>query len=53
MKTEKEILERLVFILNAVETGGDPMISNQGQGMDGYTALAEFCAIAKEARKLL
>ena len=46
------LLAKFVNVLNAYE-GGDALVSNQGQGMDGYSALANFNALAKEARDLL
>ena len=45
-----DLLAKLVDVLNAYE-GSGPLMSCQGQGMDGYSALANFVAIAKEARK--
>ena len=46
------LLAQLVQVLNAYE-GGDALVSNQGQGMDGYSALANFKAIAEQGRDLL
>ena len=46
------LLAKLVRVLNAYE-GGDALVSNQGQAMDGYSALANFKAIAEQARDLL
>ena len=37
------------MILDAYEDK-KPLISNQGQGMDGYTALATFVGLAKKVR---
>ena len=49
---EREICERLVWILDAMENK-TVLISNQGQALDGYSALAEFVAVAKKARLLI
>lgn len=46
-----EIIDRLVEILDAYE-GGAETISNQGQAMDGYSALANFVSVAKRAKEL-
>jgi len=47
-----DLLTKLVLTLDAYE-GGDSLVSNQGQAMDGYSALANFKSIAEEARDLL
>ena len=52
LKTEKEIIQDLVDILDAYE-GGAELASNQGQAMDGYSALANFVDIAEKARELV
>ena len=46
------LLAKLVLTLDAYE-GRDALVSNQGQAMDGYSALANFKSIAEEARDLL
>ena len=46
-----EIIDKLVELLDAYE-GGTATISNQGQAMDGYSALANFVSIAKRAKEL-
>ena len=48
---EKEICKSLVEILDAYE-GGVSLVSNQGQAMDGYSALANFISVAEKARHL-
>jgi hypothetical protein len=50
MLIEKDIIKKLIEILNLYENK-TPLISNQGQVLDGYSALAEFINIAKEARE--
>lgn len=52
VKTDREVVVWLVRILDAYE-GGVELVSNQGQALDGYSALAEFVGLAKEARELL
>lgn len=52
MLTKKEIIEKLVEILDAYENQ-DALISNQGQALDGYSALANFVELAKKAKCLL
>jgi len=52
MTEEQKLLKQLVEIQDALETE-QALFSCQGQGMDGYSALAEFQNIAKRARKLL
>lgn len=51
MKDQDEIIRMLVRTINAYENK-EVLISNQGQAMDGYSALANFVYIAQEARKL-
>lgn len=50
-ETEKLLVD-LVDVLLAYE-GGAPTISNQGQSLDGYSALSNFVDIAKRAREAL
>ncbi|MFA5036959.1 MAG: hypothetical protein WC479_07270 [Candidatus Izemoplasmatales bacterium] len=52
MDDYKAIAIKLRDILDAFEQQR-PLLSCQGQAMDGYSALANFQAIAKEARSLL
>lgn len=47
--TVEQLVRELVFVLDAYE-GKIPLISNQGQALDGYSALANFVDIAKRAR---
>ena len=47
---DKEILYDLVKILDMHE-GKTVHVSNQGQSMDGYTALANFVEITKRAKE--
>lgn len=49
---DSEIVKKLVFILDCYE-GGVVVVSNQGQALDGYSALAEFVWLAKGARSIL
>ena len=54
MKTnarQEAIINSLVYIRKA-ETGGTPLVSNQGQALDGYSALANYQAIADKAVEL-
>ena len=44
---QKAIVETMVAI-ETVAMSGKPLISNQGQAMDGYTMLAEFRSLARE-----
>lgn len=46
-----EIMRQLVDILDALD--GKPTVANQGQAMDGYSALANFRAVAEKARTLI
>ena len=45
------VIEDMSRVINAYE-GQNAQLSCQGQGMDGYTALAEFVSIARKAREL-
>ena len=47
-----EITRDLVRVLDALE-GGQELISNQGQAMDGYSALVNFREIARRAKILI
>lgn len=49
---EKEIIKQLIFILDCYE-GQRPLLSNQGQALDGYSALAAFVSLAEKAKKKL
>ncbi len=49
---EKQVTEQLIYILDCYE-GGKPLLSNQGQALDGYSALAEFVALAERAKRHL
>jgi len=44
-----DVERALVDILNAYE-GGQPLISCQGQAMDGYSALHNFVELARKVR---
>ena len=46
---DKRTVKKLIKILDMYE-GKTSLISNQGQALDGYSALAEFISIAEEAR---
>lgn len=46
-----ELLIELVEVLDAYE-GKKELVSNQGQALDGFSALAEFVCIARKAREL-
>lgn len=48
---EKEIIKQLIRVLDAYE-GKTSLISNQGQALDGYSALANFVEIARKAKYL-
>lgn len=50
--TTIKILEQLVMIKDAMD-GKRSMISCQGQGVDGYTALENYNQLAEKARCLL
>jgi len=45
------ILKSMVDVLDAYENTKETL-SNQGQAMDGFSALANFLELAKEARRL-
>ena len=49
-KTVYAFINKMVEILDAFK-GGKPMMSNQGQAMDGYAALAHFTDLAEQAKK--
>lgn len=51
MQSEKDLLEDMINVLRAYE-GKIELIANHGQVLDGYSALASFVGIAKEAREL-
>lgn len=46
---KQKVIEDLIKILDAYE-GKKSSVYNQGQVMDGYTALANFLEVAKYAR---
>ena len=48
----KQICVQLVRVLGAMD-GSLPTVANQGQAMDGYSALANFRQLAMDARKAL
>ena len=52
MNTERELIQRLVDIADTLD-GRKPLVFSQGQAMDGFTALANFQALANEARTVL
>jgi len=52
MTTERDLIQRLVDIADTLD-GRKPLVFSQGQAMDGFTALANFQALANEARALL
>jgi hypothetical protein len=45
---DKEIVDELIKIKNAM---AGPYVSTQGQGMDGYSALANFIGLAEKAEE--
>ena len=47
-----DLIKRLADIADALD-GRKPLVSAQGQAMDGFTALANFRALADEARAYL
>ncbi len=49
--TINDILDDLVNTLDAYENKSK-VFSNQGQSLDGYSALANFISIAEKAREL-
>ena len=52
LKEQDTICAELVAIEDAL-SGGSVQLSNQGQAMDGYAALAAFRAVAEKARAVL
>jgi hypothetical protein len=52
MTTERDLIQRLIDIADALD-GRKPLVFSQGQAMDGFTALANFQALANEARAYL
>jgi hypothetical protein len=48
----RDLIKRLADIADALD-GRKPLVSAQGQAMDGFTALANFRALAAEARAYL
>jgi len=55
MNESKELLEiskSLASILDAYE-GKSALISNQGQALDGFSALANFVSVAEKARRFI
>ena len=48
----ERVIKQCAFILDCLDSG-KPLISNQGQGLDGYSALAEFMGNAKKAQDYL
>ena len=50
--TTRDLIQRLVDIADALD-GRKPLVFSQGQAMDGFTALANFQALANEARAFL
>lgn len=54
LKNKSEIdklLNSLIHTLDMYE-GGKPSLANQGQALDGYSALYNFVEIAKKIRQL-
>lgn len=49
--TIQKIVRDMVRLLDIYE-GRAPLLSNQGQALDGYSALANFVAIAQRARAI-
>jgi len=49
--TYRVILEELILVLDAYK-GYKPTVSNQGQAMDGFSALANFVSIAEKAKSI-
>jgi hypothetical protein len=47
-----DLIKDLVAIADAMKVG-KPLLSSQGQAMDGFTALAHFVALAEKARSRL
>lgn len=52
MKEEIAFFERMVAILHA-QSDGKATFANQGQAMDGYSALANYNGLAKEVDEYL
>jgi hypothetical protein len=52
MTDYKQLCAELVRIANALD-GGAPLVGNQGQALDGYSALAAFRDVATRARAAL
>jgi hypothetical protein len=50
--TTRDLIQRLADIADALD-GRKPLVFAQGQVMDGFTALANFQALANEARAYL
>jgi hypothetical protein len=49
MTDYKQLCAELVRIANALD-GGAPLVGNQGQALDGYSALAAFRDVATRTR---
>jgi hypothetical protein len=52
LKEAREALERFVAVDDA-DKSGEPLLSCQGQGMDGYTKLANYESCTTKARPTL
>mgnify|MGYP001544547908 CR=1 FL=1 len=50
--TTRDLIQRLADMADALD-GRKPLVFSQGQAMDGFTALANFQALANEARAYL
>lgn len=48
----EEILNQYLLILEAQKTGS-PLVSNQGQSMDGYSALANYNNVTEVLKNFL
>jgi hypothetical protein len=48
--TDAQLINKFIRVLDAYR-GGTALVSNQGQSLDGYSALAEFVAIAALAKE--
>jgi len=48
--SDQEVVDKLIEILDVYE-GRSTTYANQGQAMDGYSALHNFVGLAKQARK--
>ena len=44
MFTDQDATEAMIRVKQAAD-GGDVLVSNQGQGMDGYSELANYRAV--------